>query len=83
MGFDRETARVALLKFSGQIQKAVEELLKVGGELPPHWITEGASSSTSSSSGSSCSPSTSSGVYFYDYSILKSLRKVIVPKGAT
>ena len=52
MGFTGDSARLALERFTGDVQRAVEELLKCQGEVPPEWADLlGASSSGSSSSG--------------------------------
>ena len=37
LGFDEESARAALLQFK-DVQRAIEELMKVGGIAPPAWL---------------------------------------------
>ena len=60
MGFDAESARIALVHFGGDIQQAVDELLKSGGGVPQDWRDQ-QESGTSSSEGTSSSSGRSSG----------------------
>lgn len=51
MGFDLTEARAALHHFHADVQRSIEELLRVGGEVPQAW--KDALQAVSGSSGSS------------------------------
>ena len=56
LGFDLEAAQAALSMFQGDVQLAVEELLKVAGDIPQSWMEAMESSSSSSTSPTSPEP---------------------------
>lgn len=60
MGFSVEVAQATLHRFSADVPRVIEELLKLGGMVPQEWL-DAAQANLSSSESSSASASSGSG----------------------
>jgi len=60
MGFDANTAHAALHHFSANVDRAVEELLRLGGSVPPDWLQNLPNIPSNSNSDESVASSTAS-----------------------
>ena len=55
MGFDVDSARAALHRFGGATERAIEELLTLGGIAPPDWLRAMQTAADATSTGASVS----------------------------